>query len=220
MVCQYGVALESRENTPVAVLSPCQLFIFMSREAHVTGQGKEQTSQAQTQVCLERQEYSQHYIFARPVPACWCILLKQHFRKKKPELGLKTSLPAFQCYKPLRQESMSLPISLQGHSLEQGHSKADSAQSCLRSLKFLSEDTIWQRMHCSFRAITKNLQTSAKPCDGLPMSILPTKRYQSKPAVGWISWHLFTNQGAENCIGESKQPRHLTLLAHIIFFYI
>lgn len=71
-----------------------------------------------------------------------CIPLKQHFRKKTLELGLKTSQPPFQCYKPLRQESMSLPITLQGHPLEQGHSKAESAQSCLRFLKFLSEDTI------------------------------------------------------------------------------
>lgn len=97
-----------------------------------------------------------------------CIPLKQHFRKKKLELGLNTSLPAFLCYKLLRQESMSLLISLQGHSLEQGHSKAESAQSCLRFLKFISEDTIWQRMCCSFGAITGNLQTSNELCDGLP----------------------------------------------------
>lgn len=176
MVCQYGVALESRENTPVTVLSPCQLFIFMSREAHVTGQGKEQTSQAQTQVCLERQEYSEHYIFTRPVPACWWMhSIETAFQEKETGTGLEDQPASFSVLQPLRQESMSLPISLQGHSLEQGHSKADSAQSCLRFLKFLSEDTIWQRMHCSFRAITKNLQTSAKLCDGLPMSILPTK---------------------------------------------
>lgn len=123
---------------------------------------------AQTQVCLERQEYSEHYIFARPVPACWWMhSVEAVFQERETGTGLEASLPAFLCNKPLRQESMS-SISVQGHSLEQGHSKAESAQSCLRFLKFISEDTTWQRMHCSFGAMTGNLQIGTKLCDGLP----------------------------------------------------
>lgn len=114
MVCQYGVALESSENMPIAVLLPCQLFIFMSREAHVTGQGKEQTSHTVTQhkpkcVCKGKNTVNTTFLPGLSQLAGGCIPLQQYFRKKKLELGLKTSLPAFLCYKPLRQESMSFP---------------------------------------------------------------------------------------------------------------
>lgn len=99
MVCQYGVALESRENMPITVLSPCQLFIFLSREAHVTGQGKEQTSQAVTQhkpMCLERQEYSECYIFTRPVPACWWMhSIEAAFQEKDTGTGLEDQPASF-----------------------------------------------------------------------------------------------------------------------------
>lgn len=118
----------------------------MSREAHVTGRGKEQTSQAVAQhnpsVFGKARIVNTTFSPGLSQLAGGCIPLKQHFRKKKLELGLKTSLPAFLCYKLLRQKSMSLPISLQGHSLEKGHSKAVSAQPCLRFLEFISEDTI------------------------------------------------------------------------------
>lgn len=112
MVCQYGVALESRENMPITVLSPCQLFIFMSREAHVTGRGEEQTSQAVAQhkpKCVWRGENTVNTTFSPGLSqlAGGCIPSKQHFRQKKLELGLKNSLPAFLCYKLRRQESTS-----------------------------------------------------------------------------------------------------------------
>lgn len=89
----------------------------MSREAHVTGRGKEQTSQAVTQhklKCVWKGKNTVNITFlpGKSQLAGGCIPLKQHFRKKELELGLKTSLPAFLCYKLLRQESMSLPISL------------------------------------------------------------------------------------------------------------
>lgn len=153
-------------------------------------------------------------------PAGGCIPLKQHFRKKILELGLKTSLPAFLCYKPLRQESMSLPISLQRHSLEQAHSKAVSTvMPKIFKINFwrhhLTKDALlfWSchwKPAAQYQTVWWTTHTS----------VSPTKGYQSKPGVGRISWNLFTDQGAENCISESKQPRDLTLLAHIIFFYI
>lgn len=112
----------------------------------MTGQGKEQTSQAVTQHkpnCVWKGKNTVNTTFLPGLSqlAGGCIPLQQYFRKKKLELGLKTSLPAFLCYKPLRQGSMSFPTSVQGHSLEQGHSKAEAAQSCLRFLKLISEDT-------------------------------------------------------------------------------
>lgn len=135
------------ENVPITVLSPCQPFVFMSREAHVTGQGKEHTSQAVTQhkpKCVWKGKNTVNTTFSPGLSqfAGGCIPLKQYFRRKKLELGLETSLPAFLCYKPLRQESMSFPTSVQGHSLEQGHSKAESAQSRLRVFKLISEHSI------------------------------------------------------------------------------
>ncbi|RMC00004.1 hypothetical protein DUI87_23412 [Hirundo rustica rustica] len=115
------------------------------REAHVTGPGKEETSQDVTQqkpkcICKGKNTVNTTFLPGLSQLAGGCISLKQYFRKKKLELGLKTSLPAFLCYKLLRQEIMSLPISVQGHSFELGHSKAESAQSRLRFLKFISED--------------------------------------------------------------------------------
>lgn len=84
---------------PITVLSPCQLFIFLSREAHATGQGKEQTSQAVTQhkpKCLERQEYSERYIFTRPVPACWWMhSIEAAFQEKETGAGLEDQPASF-----------------------------------------------------------------------------------------------------------------------------
>lgn len=90
---------------------------------------------AQTCVCKGKNTVNTTFLPGLSQLASGCIPLKQHFSKEKLELGLKTSLPVFLCYKPLRQESMSLPISLQRHSMEQGHSKAESAQSCLKFFK-------------------------------------------------------------------------------------
>lgn len=100
MVCQYGVALESSKNMPIAVLSPCQLFIFMSREAHVTGQGKEQTSQAVTQhkpKCVWKGKNTVNTTFLPGLSqlAGGCIPLQQYFRQKKLQLGLKNQPASF-----------------------------------------------------------------------------------------------------------------------------
>lgn len=63
-----------------------------------------------------------------------------------------------------------------------------SAQSCLRFSKLISEDTIWQKMHCSFGAVTGNLQPSIKPCDGLPTHQFHQQRDTSLSLV-WDEFH-------------------------------
>lgn len=190
MVCQYGVALESRENMPITVLSPCQLFIFLSREAHVTGQGKEQTSQAVTQhkpMCLERQEYSECYIFTRPVPACWWMhSIEAAFQEKDTGTGLE-ACQLFCATSPWGRRACPSLSLCRGIPWSRPTAK-QSAQSCLRFSKLISEDTIWQKMHCSFGAVTGNLQPSIKPCDGLPTHQFHQQRDTSLSLV-WDEFH-------------------------------
>lgn len=51
---------------------------------------------AQTQLCLERQEYSEHYIFARPVPACWWMhSTAAVFQEKETGTGLEDQPASF-----------------------------------------------------------------------------------------------------------------------------
>lgn len=69
---------------------------------------------------------------------------------------------------PWGRRACPSPSLCRGIPCSRATAKAESAQSCLRFFKLISEDTTWQRMHCSFGAITGNLQTSNKLCDGLP----------------------------------------------------
>lgn len=178
----------------------------MNREAHVTGQGKEQTSQAVTQhkpKCIWKGKNTVNTTFSPGLSqlAGGCIPLKQHFRKKKLELGLKTSLPAFLCYKPLRQESISLPISFFGEGPQQ--SRVSTVMPKIFKINFwrhhLKKDALlfWS---CHWKPAAR-YQTVWWTTH---MSVLTAKGYRSKPGVGWISWSLFTDQGVEKCISESK----------------
>lgn len=71
----------------------------MSREAHVTGRGKEQTSQAVAQhkpKCVWKGKNSEHYIFARPVPACWWMhSIEAAFQEKETGTGLEHQPASF-----------------------------------------------------------------------------------------------------------------------------
>lgn len=171
---------------------------------------------------LERQEYSEHYIFTRPVPACWWMHpIEAVFQEKETGTGLEEQPASFSVLQAPEAGEHVFPHLCAGAFLGAGpqQSRVSTVMPKIFKINFwtqcLTKNALlfWSyHWKCADRCQTVWWTTH--------MSVLPTKGYRSKPGVGWISWSLFTDQGAENCIGESKQPRHLTLLAHIIFFFI
>lgn len=168
MVLLYGLALESRENMPTTVLVtlPYQHSTFRKGEAH-DGRGKESTFQAVTQH-IKPSMFGKAIIQWTPhlCQACPSLLVNAFDQcnvsgKRNWNQAWRPACQPF-CsicpQGPLEQGGHVPLVSLQGHSLEQGHSKAESAWSHVRFLKFSSEDTIWQRKCHSFGAITENLQ--------------------------------------------------------------
>lgn len=154
---------------PITVLSPCQLLYLWTGKHMWLGKGKNRLPKLWPSINLSafgkaRIQWTLHFHQACPSLLMDAFHWSSISGKRNCNWAWRPARQLFCATSPWGRRACPSP----SHSLEKGHSKAKSAQSCLRFFKLISEDTIWKRMHCSFGAVTGNLQPSTKLCDGLP----------------------------------------------------